>query len=272
MIRVLRIALIAIGALVASAVALAALAVAALPVLAGFFPLDLTRVVLTDGRRQVEVQGMAHLAEPRFYQEVAALVQARRRDGWLVFYEEVKPDIADPARGVATVLDRMGATWTPDGGPHPYEIVAGLLGEGLVLQNNVALLGPPGPEVRNVDVTLSQLLATLPPEADRDGEPPVDLAEARAAFDGLPAWVRERVRAAIRILLATSATGDFAHGALPPALTVARETLVTDAILREPARDILVLYGQLHVDPIHRRLAAAGAGWRVTSRAVTRAF
>jgi hypothetical protein len=280
MIRALRIALIAIGALAATVVGATAITVAALPVIADQFPLELERMVLTDGRRTVEMQGMAHLAPPAFYRDVAGLVAARRKAGWLVFYEEVKPDVADPARGVAAVLDRMGATWTPDGGKHPYEIVAGLLGEGLVLQSNAAILGPPGPEVRNVDVTLSQLLAALPPAADgeaRDGGPPVDLApidlaEARAAFDELPAWAQARVRAAIRILLAASATGSFAYDALPPALTVAREALVADAIRREPARNILVLYGQLHLDPIRRRLEAADANWRVAERSAVRAF
>lgn len=274
MLRVLRIALIAISALVVAVVTATAATVAALPAIADLFPLELTRVVLTDGRRQVEMQGMAHLAAPRFYRDVAALVAARRKAGWLVFYEEVRSDVADPNRGVAAVLERMGAAWTPDGGKHPYEIVSGLLGDGLVLQSNAAILGPPGPEVRNVDVTLSQLLASLPPPsgADRGEDPPVDLAEARAAFDGLPAWVQERVRAAIRILLATSTTSGFAHESLPPALTVTREALVTDAILREPARNILVLYGQLHLDPIRQRLEAANADWRVAERATARAF
>ncbi|HYH19543.1 MAG TPA: hypothetical protein VD995_13080 [Azospirillum sp.] len=277
MLRVLRIALIAIGALVVAVLTATAATVAALPAIADLFPLELTRVVLTDGRRQVEMQGMAHVAAPRFYREVAALVEARRKAGWLVFYEEVRSDVADPNRGIAAVLDRMGAAWTPDGGKHPYEIVSGLLGDGLVLQSNAAILGPPGPEVRNVDVTLSQLLALLPPqsEADRDDpspDPPLDLAEARAAFDGLPAWVQERVRAAIRILLAASTTSGFAHESLPPALTVAREALVADAIRREPARDILVLYGQLHLDPIRQRLEAADANWRVARRSTARAF
>jgi len=273
MIRALRIALIATGALAAAALAGTVATVAALPAIADCFPLELTRVVLTDGRRQVEMQGMAHLATPRFYQDVAALVAARRKEGWLVFYEEVRSDVADPNRGVATVMERMGATWTPDGGKHPYEIVAGLLGDGLVLQSNAAILGAPGPEVRNVDVTLSQLLASLPPpEAGHDDDPPVDLAEARAAFDGLPAWMQERVRAAIRIMLAAGTTSGFAHEALPTALTLTREALVADAIRREPARNILVLYGQLHLEPIQRRLEAADAGWRVVRRATVRAF
>lgn len=274
MIRALRITLIAAGGLVAALAATAAATVATLPAIADRFPLELTRVVLTDGRRQVEMQGMAHLAAPRFYRDVAALVEARRRDGWLVFYEEVKSDTGDPNRGIATVLDRLGATWSPDGGRHPYEIVAGLLGDGLVLQSNAAILGAPGPEVRNVDVTLSQLLAALPPRSDdgRDEDPPVDLAEARVAFDGLPAWVQERVRAAIRIALAVGTASGFAHETLPTALTLMREALVADAIRREPARNILVLYGQLHLEPIQRRLEAADAGWRVARRTAVRAF
>src|SRR3712207_4274165 len=110
------------------------------------------------------MQGMAHVATPEFYQNVAELVARRRAEGWLVFYEEVRNDLGQGNQGFSELLRRLGAEWSPrdDVADHRYEFLAPVVGEGLVLQDNAAILGQPGPEVRNVDVTLSELLAALP--------------------------------------------------------------------------------------------------------------
>lgn len=275
MLRLLRrtIVLLVVGviAVSASAIGLGAATVAALPLIAEHMPLELSRLVLTDGRRQVEMQGMAHLAAPAFFREVAAHVAARREQGWLVVYEEVRNDLDNQRQGVADVLGRLGAEWDASAVQHPYELLGPILGEGLVLQDNAAILGRPGTDVRNVDVSMSQLLRSLPPSPDADREP-VDLAEARALFDGLPPWVQARVRAAVRIALATATSGEFVQRVLPAALTAEREKLVVATIRAEPERNILVLYGQAHVDAMRRQLQAAGPGWRVVSQRTLRAF
>ncbi|WP_448204615.1 hypothetical protein [Azospirillum sp. sgz302134] len=263
--------MLALGGL---AVAVAGL-VAALPVIADHLPLQLSRIVVTDGQRQVEMQGMVHVARPAFYQEIAAHVAERRREGWLVFYEEVRPDSGSSPNGVADVLRRLGADWNPESKQHPYEMMAGVIGEGLVLQDNRALLGPPGPEVRNVDVTLSQLLAALPPEELSAGAPEretVDLAEARRQFAALPAWAQRRVQAVVRIMLAATASGNVARDMLPEALTTLREDKVAKAILAEPGRNILILYGQVHIGHIRALLAAADPNWHALSFTTLRAF
>ena len=276
MLRLLRrtIVLLAVGvmAVSASVIGLGVATIAALPLIAERMPLELSRLVVADGRRQVEMQGMAHLASPAFFQEVAAHVAARREQGWLVFYEEVRNDLDNPRQGVAEVLGRLGAEWDASGAQHPYELLAPILGEGLVLQDNAALLGRPGADVRNVDVSMSQLLATLPPSPPDAEREPVDLAEARTLFDGLPPWVQVRIRAAVRIALATSTSGEFVQRVLPAAITSERETLVVATIRAEPERNILVLYGQAHVDAMWRRLQAADPGWRIVSDRTLRAF
>lgn len=279
--RALRSFLIAVGILAGGLVVVTAGVVAALPVIADHVPLELSRLVVGDGRRQVEMQGMVHVARPAFYREIAAHVAERRREGWLVFYEEVRPDEGSSATGVADVLRRLGANWNPDSKQHPYEMMAGIIGDGLVLQDNRALLGPPGPDVRNVDVTLSQLLAALPPEepagADGDGEEggeedAVDLAQVRQQFAALPAWAQRRVQAGVRIMLATTASGAMVRDMLPPALTTLREDKVVKAIRDEPGRNILILYGQVHIDHIRSMLAAADPNWHTVSATSLRAF
>lgn len=271
--RALRTALIAVGILTGGLVTLAVGAVAALPVIADHIPLELSRVVMSDGRRQVEMQGMVHVAKPDFYSGIARHIAQRRQEGWLVFYEEVRPDGASSSAGVADVLRRLGADWNPDSRQHPYEMMAGLLGEGLVLQDNRALIGPPGPDTRNVDVTLSELLAALPPEnpdgADRET---VDLAQLRDEYGSLPGWVQRRVQAAIRIMLATTASGSMARDVLPPALTTLREEKVVNAIRAEPDRNILILYGQVHIGHIQTMLKDSDARWRTVSSKAIQAF
>jgi hypothetical protein len=253
----------------ATLVGLAALLVAALPLIAQAVPLEMDRVVMSDGRRQVEMQGMAHVAAADFYDQVRELVARRRAEGWLVYYEQVRNDVPDPARGMAEVLDRLGASWDPGeaGGQHPYELMAPLLGENLVLQDNGALIGPPGPEVRNVDVSLSQLLRALPPAAEAREETgePVDLAAMRRSFDESPDWVKRRFRAASRIMLSMATSGEFARRMLPAALTDLREEVVVEAIRAEPGRNVLILYGQAHMDAIRERLEATDPAWSVVS-------
>ena len=272
--RALRTALIAAGLVVGGLVVTAAGVVAALPVIADHVPLGLSRVVMTDGHRRVEMQGMVHVAQPTFYQQIAAHIAQRRKEGWLVFYEEVRPDTGSSPNGVADVLRRLGANWNPESKQHPYEMMAGVIGNGLVLQDNRALLGPPGPDVRNVDVTLSQLLAALPPEEPSAAEEreTIDLATVRQEFGDLPGWVQRRVQAGIRIMLAATASGTFARDMLPPALTTLREEKVAKAILDEPGRDILILYGQVHIGHIQTLLKEADPNWRVVSSTTLRAL
>lgn len=264
--------LVGLMAVSATVIGIGVATVAALPFIADRMPLELSRLALVDGRRQVEMQGMAHLASPAFFQEIAAHVAARRQQGWLIVYEEVRNDLDDPRQGVADVLGRLGAEWDASTAQHPYELLAPILGDGLVLQDNATLLGPPGADVRNVDVTLSQLLATLPPSPPDAEDGPVDLAGARTLFDGLPPWVKARIRAAVRIGLAMATSGDFVQETLPPAITSEREKLVVATIRAEAGRNILVLYGQAHVDAMRRRLQAADPGWRIVSQRTVRAF
>ncbi|MBK4719561.1 hypothetical protein JJL56_11825 [Azospirillum sp. YIM DDC1] len=271
--RALRTALIAVGILAGGLVTLTVGVVAALPVIADHIPLELSRVVMSDGRRQVEMQGMVHVAKPDFYSGIARHIAQRRQDGWLVFYEEVRPDDASNPAGVADVLRRLGADWNPDSKQHPYEMMASLLGDGLVLQDNRALIGPPGPDARNVDVTLSQLLAALPPDAPDDADPEtIDLAQLRDEYNTLPGWVQRRVQAAIRIMLAATASGSMVREALPPALTTLREDKVVAAIKAEPDRNILILYGQVHIGHIQTMLKEADGRWRTDSSQAIQAF
>lgn len=260
--RLVRVVLIAAAILTGVAVVAAGGIFAALPSIAERVPLVMSRVTMSDGARTVEMQGMVHLAEPDFYRGVAELVAERRRAGWLIFYEEVRPGPGDdPGAGTAEVMKRLGAGWSPESGEHPYLMLSGLLGDGLVLQDNRALLGPPGPDERNVDITLSDLLAALPP-ADESKEP-VDLAAARDEFADLPPWLQERLRAAVRIALSVAASGTWLHAGLPEGLTIKREAKVAQAILDEAGRNILILYGQAHIPAIRDRVLASGQGWTV---------
>ncbi|MCW2246901.1 hypothetical protein M2352_002492 [Azospirillum fermentarium] len=269
--RAVRVLLVVLGILTVVVLGAAGGIFAALPTIAEHVPLVLSRVTMTDGARTVEMQGMVHLAEPRFYRDVTDLVAERRRAGWLVFYEEVRPEPGDDAKaGTAEVMKRLGAEWSPESGEHPYVMLSSLLGDGLVLQDNRALLGPPGPDERNVDITLSDLLSALPP-ADAD-DPMVDLAAARDEFATLPPWIQVRLRAAVRIGLSLAASGSWLHAGLPEGLTLKREAKVAQAIQDEAGRNILILYGQAHIPAIRDRLLQAGKGWSVVRTMGVRAM
>ncbi len=255
-------------------------AVVALPIIASTLPLKLSRLTLTDGARTVELQGMTHLAAPAFYAEVRDLVALRRAEGWLVLYEEVRDDIGRGDEGTAELLARLGTEWDPGAGdgPHPYELMAPLIGEGLVLQDNASLLGRPGTALANANVSLSELLEALPPAPPSASDagpalpPPVDLTEAREMFDAMQCWVQSRIRAALRIALATSAPGRYAQAVLPSAATSMREGRVAKEVAAAPGRSVLVIYGQAHVAAIRDRLAAQEPDLAVTSESRVRAF
>lgn len=269
--RAVRVLLVVLGILTVVVLGAAGGIFAALPTIAEHTPLVLSRVTMTDGTRTVDMQGMVHLAEPRFYRDITELVAERRRAGWLVFYEEVRADPgADAKAGTAEVMKRLGAEWSPESGEHPYVMLSSLLGDGLVLQDNRALLGPPGPDERNVDITLADLLAALPP-ADAD-DPTVDLAAARDEFATLPPWIQMRLRAAVRIGLSLAASGSWLHAGLPEGLTIQREAKVAQAIQDEAGRNILILYGQAHIPAIRDRLLQAGKGWSVVRTMGVRAM
>lgn len=265
--RLSRIALLALAALLSAATGLAVAAVVLLPDIAARAPLEMTRASLTDGERTVEVQGMVHIASPSFYAAVAGHVAERRRQGWLVFYEGIRADPGDAGASFVEVFRRLGAAVRPDGGEHPYESMARLVGEGLALQDNQALLGPPGPDLRNVDLGIRELLEAMPPPPPDAEVVAIDLAEVRREFEALPEWARERVRAAFRLLLAAS---DRAGAGLPDAMTTKREALVVEAVSGAPGRNILVVYGEAHLRPIARALE--GRGWRLAAAERLRAF
>lgn len=280
-IRLRRVLCIAGAVILAVPVAVAGVGVAtfaALPLIASVLPLELSRTTLSDGARKVEMQGMIHIASPEFYRDVGELVARRRAEGWLVFYEGVRDDLGRGNDAFSDVLNSLGGApnLLADSEAHPYEMLAPALAEGLVLQDNEAIIGRPGPDVRNVDVTLSELLAELPPTPpsghDRQPDAPFTLTEVRETFDGLPGWVQDRVRAAFQILLATTTSGRYAHAVLPPAITTLREQRVTRAIEDARDRSILVLYGQLHISAISSHLIAADPAWRIVSTAPVKPF
>ena len=261
--RILKIAVVVSVAIPAALAGVAGAVVAALPLIADTLPLTLPRISLTDGRRTVELQGMIHVARPGFYDEVAAHVAERRAAGWIVMYEQVRSSTPETqATGMTDLLARFGAHWTPESGHHVYEDLSTIIGDGLVLQNNGRLLGAPGPDVRNVDITMEEVLAGMPERADDAGEP-VDLHDALRYFDEQPAWVRERIQAAVRLRLMMPGRG-LTQRDFPQVITERREALVTDAILAEPGRNILVIYGAGHLAPVASRLQAADPAWTVT--------
>lgn len=113
-------------------------------------PAPLPEITLSNGDKTVRFRTMAHVASRPFYDGVAEEIAAARGEGYAVFYEGVRPGTPENARK----LDRlMGFRF--DG--NLYAAMATLYG--LVPQDTRSLLGTPGPDDRNADIGVDELVA-----------------------------------------------------------------------------------------------------------------
>lgn len=131
-------------------------------------PAPLPEITISNGEKTVRFRTMAHIASPSFYSGVASEIDSLRKDGWAVFYEGVRPGTPEND----AKFDRlMGFRFDPD----IYASMAKLYG--LVPQDSRALLGTPGPNDRNVDVSVDDIIAA----AEKRRGSPISLTGSESA-------------------------------------------------------------------------------------------
>ncbi len=260
------------GALVLGIIVFIAAIVALLPTIGSFFHTEVQRDLLGNGKRQIEIQGMIHIGQPQYYEQVRRNIEQRLSQGWLVLYEQVIYDGKPEEKHINTMLlwKRLGmnVVFDPEEKRHLYSILAPMFGHDVVMQDNEKLGCVPAPRTINADVTFTQLLANIP-EA-KDEKPKIEPSEMRRKFDKQPAWIQRRITAVVRFAIGFKKPGT--KGVLPEYITTGRERVVLEHVARYPDDNILIVYGDAHREPLEKELAKGPDPYHLIDRTALRAW
>ncbi len=249
-----------IGMTVFSVAALTAGLVVMLPAISSLFHVGVTRDILSQNGRQIEIQGMIHIGSSQFYDEIRELVSSRLAQGYLVLYEGVAYDgPPEEKREITAKLWKrlnINIVLEENDDRSIYAILAPMLGSHLVSQDNRKIGLEPSARIINADVTVSQILSNVP-EIEVNSEE-VNLAELSRKFAEMPGWIQRRLSACIRMFFSYKISRT--KGKLPEYIRTGRENVVLDYVRMFPDENILIVYGDHHRAPIGNAIGRMAEG------------
>lgn len=114
-------------------------------------PAKLPEYTISNGEKTVRFRGMAHIASEKFYAGVKEDIANARKDGYVLFYEGVKPGTPENAKKFDAL---MGFKFDKK----LYDSMSKLYG--LVPQKQDEIAGTPDPRDKNVDVSIDDIVAS----------------------------------------------------------------------------------------------------------------
>ncbi|MFB0964263.1 MAG: hypothetical protein QMC36_00915 [Patescibacteria group bacterium] len=238
-------------------------------------PAKLPLITISNGDKTVRFQGMAHIASPSFYAGVKNDIAASRNEGYVLFYEGVKPGSAENSKKFDAI---MGFKFDKN----LYEAMSKLYG--LVPQNQAELAGHPDARDRNVDVSIDDIVKAYENRRGSvSGEPVPNFSEAEGAASDFSAElvkeadsynsrelavVRYFLRAMMSLVIKNRDTGEAAFAGLGKVDLFAsilddRNEVLADAIATTEEKKVFVTYGMLHFDGVFYLLQEKDPRWKI---------
>lgn len=110
----------------------------------------LPEYVISNGEKTVRFRAMSHIGSQKFYDSVKAEIASARSEGYVLFYEGVRPGTPENARKFDQL---MGFKFDKD----LYAAMSKLYG--LVPQDQAYIAGTPDPRDQNVDVSIDDIIS-----------------------------------------------------------------------------------------------------------------
>lgn len=246
-------------------------------------PLVLPRATLSDGRKTVVFQGMVHIGSEGFYKSVVYDLEAALAEGFVIFYEGIRPGDAASDAWFAEAL--AGGRDLSDN----YKTLADICGLKFQL-DYFALLAPEMVAHPDRHVIADVTTAEMKAEWDRlQATRPGEEAEAEAADDdGLPVEAMVEWLASLdsrqRNLVGTVCRGIFTEvlgredaeagtdEMMEEIVLGYRNRKLAERIAAHPAEKIYVTYGAGHLSGVLADLRAIDPAWELKSVSWARAI
>lgn len=241
-------------------------------------PAMLPQITISNGDKTVRFQGMAHVASPSFYAGVKNDVAASRIEGYVLFYEGVKPGSAENSKKFDGI---MGFKFDKN----LYAAMSKLYG--LVPQNQAEIAGHPDPRDKNVDVSIDDIVKAYEKRrgsvsgqavAASDGTEQMasdfsaELAKEADSYNPRElAVVRYFLRAMMSLVIKNRDTGEAAFAGLGKvdlfsSILDDRNEVLADAISSTDEKKVFVTYGMLHFDGTFYLLQEKDPRWKIVGQ------
>lgn len=239
-------------------------------------PAKLPEYVISNGEKTVRFRGMAHIASEAFYAGVKEDIANARKDGYVLFYEGVRPGTPENAKKFDAL---MGFKFDKK----LYDSMSKLYG--LVPQKQDEIAGTPDPRDRNVDVSVDDIVAAYekrkgavsseakPSKATEAEELTANLSEelakqAEALNERELALVQYLNRAIMGMVIKNRDAGEAAFAGLGKvdlfsSILHDRNAVLADAIASTDEKKIFVTYGILHFDGTFYLLQEKDPRWKL---------
>ncbi|MDQ1344345.1 MAG: hypothetical protein QG650_1066 [Patescibacteria group bacterium] len=241
-------------------------------------PAKLPEYVISNGEKTVRFRAMAHIGSESFYNGVGDDLAAARKDGYVLFYEGVRPGSPENTKKFDAM---MGFKFDKD----LYASMSKLYG--LVPQNTAAIVGAPGPDDRNVDLGIDEIVANFekrrgavsgepsvsPPSPETEGVTEEFSKEIAAYANSLAprelATVRYLNRAIMSLVIKNRDASAAAFAGLGKAdlfssILDDRNKVIVDAITSTDQKKIFITYGLLHFDGVFDQLQEKDHRWKIS--------
>lgn len=236
-------------------------------------PAQMTQYTLSNGEKQVVFQEMIHIAKPRFYTQVQDDITAFKQNGWVYFFEGVKP-------GKKENSDKFDKALWIKFSPDLYKNISKLYG--LEYQNNSDFLWLVNDLDFNIDTDLDTVIALYEEKKQKtqavqeETEIPIDVSEDLIeVLSGLqPRQLTLMIyvnQAIMNAIVQSDGTKDFLQNnfnnqLLFDVILNERNKIVTKQIISGEHKKMFITYGQLHFSWILDLLQESDSNWKIISQ------
>lgn len=227
------------------------------------------RITISNGEKTVEFQAMIHIGRKEFYEEVKSHIYTLKENGFVLFFEWVKP-------GSEENMDNFDKALWVQFTPDLYENFSKLYG--VTFQDNSDFLWLVNNLDFNVDLSIDEIMSYY--DAKQDKSEMVGLPKEAQDINGLLldklATLNEKElqiliyvnKAILNAIIKSdgaknSIIANFANKDLFDIILHKRNDVVSEAIIESEYKKIVITYGLLHFEWILKNLQKNDPSWKI---------
>lgn len=232
-------------------------------------PAFLPRYTITDGKKTVVFQTMAHIASDRFYESIKNQITEAKKKNFVLFFEGVRPGTPE---NIKKFNEAMWVVFDKS----LYTNISKLYG--LREQRNDEFLKLVNDRDTNVDISIDDIITKYEKRLKENGNqkktaPPIDLSPlVNESLKNI--WPRELVvfsylnRGIMNFIMKNSTAQDAiisASGQQDIFATILqdRNEHLANTILESKDDNIFVIYGMLHFEWVYELLQTKNPAWHI---------
>lgn len=236
-------------------------------------PATLPYYVLTDGEKNIKFQTMSHIASPSFYTHVRNDIHAAKKDGYVLYYEGVRP-------GTQENMDAFNKALGVELNEGTYDRLSELYG--VVAQDNSYFLWLVNNKDKNVDLDINEIVEIYKQNttASENGEQTqlqkITSVQESYDIDTYIDSLSQKEKDFLKYINQAFMNMIIKNGYIRTGIMKAlwnddifavilddRNAHLVRAITQNPETDIFIIYGLMHFDGVYELLKAENPSWEI---------